>query len=393
MKKTHYLIILIIGLLSHDIHGQDKQIGEIPFTISGSGFIIVELHINKEKVSNFILDTGASVTVLDDDLATQMNLSLLDEEFKSTGANGVSENGKKTAKQEVIITDKVVLEGIELTIMDLSHIGIGEINGIIGFDLFREFVSEINFDTKKVIFYEKKGKPKKDGYQAVKFVESFCTPEVNISFSLENGERFKGKALFDTGNTSTPLIINAPYKIKQDLLPKFKSLITYESKGINSASQSDKGVIASMKLGGYELGEMPVGLSNVEQGVLSWEGYLGIIGLEYISKFNVIIDYHRKKIYLKPNNSFSNSFEFPLSGIALKEENGETFIKSISRPSSAYDQGLRAGQKLISINGVEGRNKFFYANMLKTEGEEVTIVVQLENAELKTVKILLKRLI
>jgi len=391
MKKILYLVILLFGLFSCDTLGQSKPIGEIPFTINENGSMIIELHINNEKISNFVLDTGASVTVLDDDIATRLNLTFQEVKLESTGPNGVTNSSKKTAEQEISITDQVVLEDIKLSVTDLSHLG--EINGIIGFDLFRNFVSQINFDTKKIIFYKKKGRPNTDGYQAVKFMESYCTPEVDVIFSLENGETFSGKALFDTGNTATPLIINSPYKAKQNLPSKFKSLITSESRGINSKGQLDKGVITSLELGGFELGEMTVGLSNAEQGVLSWGGYLGLIGLEYISKFNIIIDYHRENIYLKPNNSFSNSFEFPLSGIGLEEQKDGLFISSISRPSGAYDQGLREGQKLVSINGIEGRSRSFYKKLLKNEGEEVTIIVKLENEELKTVKITLKRLI
>lgn len=391
MKRTQYIIILIFGLLSCDVLGQNKQIGEIPFIINESGWIIIELQINKERISKFVLDTGASVTIIDDDIADQLKLSLEVSESESIGASGVTSNGKKTIEQQIYVSDKVILKGIKLSVRDLSHLG--KINGIIGFDLFRNFVSQINFDIQKVTFYKKKGKPNTDGYQAVNFVESYCTPEVDVTFSLEDGKTFSGKALFDTGNTASPLIINSPYKAKENLPSKFKSLITVEGRGIHSKTQSVQGVIKSLKLGEYELGEMTATLSNTDKGVLSWEGYLGLLGLEYISKFNFIIDYHRKKIYLKPNNSFSNSFEFPVSGISLKEEKNEIMIRTVSKPSDAYNQGLREGQKIISINGIEGGSKTFYKNLLKSEGEEVTIIVKLENGELKTVEITLKRLI
>lgn len=396
MKKTQYLIILLaLNLLSCSILKQNKQleqqIGEIPFTISEGGHMVIELNINNEKISKFILDTGASGTVLDDDIAVKLNLSLEDGEFGSTGANGLVNNIKKTTEQQITLSDKVVLKGINFSVMDLSSLG--EINGIIGFDIFRNYISQTNFDTKTITFYQKKGRPNTDGYRAMKFVESHCTPEIDISFLLENGEEFNGKVLFDTGNASSPLIINSPYKTKQNLPSKFKTLLTTEGRGLHSKSISEKGIIKSLNLGGFELGEVTVGLSNADKGVLSWEGYLGILGLEYISKFNLIIDYHRKKIYLKPNSAFSEPFEFPLSGIRLKREKNEIKINSVSRPSDAFTKGLRAGQRLISINGIEGRSTLFYKNLLKKEGKEVTVIVQLKNEELKTVKITLKRLL
>ena len=310
MKTLLYFLVLIMGLPLCNILGQSKPIGEIPFTINEDGLMLIELRIHKEKISKFVLDTGASTTVLDDDVATRLDLKLIETQSISTGANGISKNRKKTDGQKISITEKVALKDIKISVVDLSHLG--EINGIIGFDLFRNFVSAIDFDNKKITFFKRKGKPNTEGYQAVDFVESYCTPEVEVSFSLEDGATFNGKVFFDTGNTASPLSINSSYKVEHNLPTKFETLITAESKGINAKSEINQGRIKSLKLGAFELGEMPVSLSNAKQGVLSWKGYMGLMGLEYISKFNFIIDYHRKKIYLKPNNSFSNPFNFPL---------------------------------------------------------------------------------
>lgn len=239
MKKKLYLLILIIGLSSCNILARTKPIGEVSFVINEEGLIVIELKINNERVSRFIVDTGASVTVLDDDIATQLNLDIREEQSESTGASGSTSDRRKTGKQQISISEKVVLEEIELYVRDLSDLG--EVNGIIGFDLFQEFVSQIDFDNNKITFYKRKGRPDTEGYQAVNFVESYCTPEVEVSFTLENGETFEGKALFDTGNTGFPLIINTPYKKAKNLPSKFQTLITSEAKGIHSKSQVDKG--------------------------------------------------------------------------------------------------------------------------------------------------------
>ena len=118
MKKILYLVILLFGLFSCDTLGQSKPIGEIPFTINENGSMIIELHINNEKISNFVLDTGASVAVLDDDIATRLNLTFQEVKLESTGPNGVTNSSKKTAEQEISITDQVVLEDIKLSVTD-----------------------------------------------------------------------------------------------------------------------------------------------------------------------------------------------------------------------------------------------------------------------------------
>jgi len=392
MKKYFTVAFL---LYSYIFFGQDKPIGQIPFTINNDGLIIITLQINNEAVSNFALDTGASSTVINKNIATQLNLPLREEISQSIGqsigANGVVNNKRMTQKQRVSLSDKIVLKGLEMSVIDLSHLG--TINGIIGFDLFREYVTETNFDTKIISFYKRKGRPDTKGYKSIAFVESFCTPEINVSVSLPNNKSFSGKVLFDTGNVSTPLIFNTPFVNKHNLSSKFESLVATELRGINSTFKISKGTIPSIEIKNFKLSEIPIALSSSKQGMLSKEAYMGILGLEYISKFNFILDYNKKKLYLKPNKSYEDAFHFPLSGIGLETKENGIFIKSISKPSMAYSKGLRAGQQLISINDIEGRDLSFYKNALKKENEEVSIVVKLEDGTLKTVEILLVRLI
>lgn len=276
-------------------------------------------------------------------------------------------------------------------VSDLSIFG--NIKGLIGFDLFKEFVTETNFDTKTISFYMRKGKPDTKGYKSINFVESFCTPEIKISVTLSDNTSLSGKVFFDTGDMDTPFTFSSPFVKKYKLHSKFETLITDESRGINSKSYNRVGAASAIKIKDFELSEMPVTLSNSTQGMLSIEPYMGNLGLEYISKFNFILDYYKKKIYLKPNNSFNDTFNFPLSGIRLEKKDNGIFIKSIATPSIANDKGLKAGQELISINGIEGRDIQFYNKLLLREGQEISIEVKSGDGTLKTAIILLKRLI
>jgi len=393
MKNPFLVAFSSITFLLHSciFFAQDKPIGQIPFTINSDGHIIISLQINDKPISNFVLDTGASVTVINKDLAAKLNLPLKDEVYHSIGTNGVVGNRKMTQKQQVSLNDKVVLKGLEMMVIDLSHLG--KINGLIGFDLFREYVTETNFDTKLISFFKRKGKPDITGYQPIAFVESFCTPEIKLSVSLSNNKSFSGKVFFDTGDSSTPFTFSSPFVKKHNLPSKFQALITTESRGINAAHKSNIGTISSIGINDFRLSEIPVALSNAKHGMLSKDPYMGNLGLEFISKFNFILDYQKKKIYLKPNKSYNKAFEFPLSGINLEEKEGKIFIKSIDRPSEAHEKGLKAGQQLISINGAEQKGLKFYQEALKIENKEVTLVVKLENGNLKTIKIQLERLI
>ncbi|AXT55226.1 hypothetical protein D1815_05440 [Aquimarina sp. AD1] len=387
--KTYFTITLILFPLI--IFGQDKPIDQIPFTINDSGLIIISLKINKVMVSDFVMDTGASVTVIDNSVVNQLGLPLQDQPTQITGASAVNNDIRKTQKQRVSLSNNIVLKNLEMYVSDLSRLA--DIKGIIGYDIFKNYVTETNFDTKTIYFYKRKGKPDTKGYKSIPFTEAFCTPEIDISVLLSNNESLSGKVLFDTGNVASPFIFNEPFTSKLNMVSKFEKLIIKESEGINSKDKTKQGIVKNIKIDNYTFSEIPVSLSKSKKGMLSKEAYMGILGLEFISKFNFILNYKKKKIYLKPNKSFKDRFDFPLSGIILKSKRKSIFIKSIYQPSMAYDKGLRAGQQLISIDGIKEKDKQFYQKALRSEDKVVSITVQLEDGTLKTVQILLKRLI
>ncbi|MBC2845088.1 aspartyl protease family protein [Winogradskyella flava] len=393
MKKFLSITCILIILLCHSCNsfGQDQPLAQIPFALNDDGHIIISLKINNHTVSNFVLDTGASVTVIDKTIVNELSLPLQDIAAKITGTSGVNDDVKKTQKQQVALSDVVVLNDIEMYVSDLSHLG--NIKGLIGFDLFKEFVSETNFDTKTISFYKPKGKPDTKGYKSISFNESFCTPEIKLSVTLSDNTSLSGKVFFDTGDMSTPFTFSSPFVKKHKLQSKFDTLVTTESRGINSKSSNKVGAASSINIKGFELSEMPVTLSNSTQGMLSIEPYMGNLGLEYISKFNFILDYNKKKIFLKPNATYHDVFNFPIGGVRLEKKGKEIFIRSVAKPSAAYDKGIRAGQQLISIDGVAGESLTYYKDILKKENKEVTLIIKLEDGTLKTIVVLLSKLI
>ena len=148
-----------------------------------------------------------------------------------------------------------------------------------------------------------------------------------------------------------------------------------------------------MNIGGYQLNEMVVSIANDKNGVSSYENYLGLLGAKVISKFNIVLDYSSSKLYLKPNNTFSKSFEFPLSGIGLKKVDETIVIDRIEKTSSAYKKGIRKEDKLISVNKDSSGDIIAFRELLKKEGNNISLTIINSEGETKKIKIKLKRLL
>jgi len=386
--RSIYWVVLLCIFSSCTTTSQTAPIAEIPFRIDEDGRMIITLIVNGQEINNVIFDTGASISTLDKTLVSRLGLKLQKKTFTVTGANG-SQRIQRTKAYTFYMQENLVLKDIKSNAYDLTTL---HCDGIIGYDILKKHTVKINFDTQLLSFYKKKKLPidNKD-YTKLSIAGSFEIPKIPISFRLNN-HLFEGDVLFDTGNTAAPLFITSTFEEKHHIVEKFKRTVSVENKGLVLKSINQYGALDTLQIGGDSLTDVPVIVSTAKAGVLSRSSILGILGLEMIRKFNVIIDFSGKAIYLTPNTSYQNLFKFPLSGIRLKEVNNEIFISSVLKPSEAHNKGIVSNQKLIAINGIEGESKAFYKELLSQKGKEITVTVQLKSKEYKTVKILLKRL-
>ena len=138
---------------------------------------------------------------------------------------------------------------------------------------------------------------------------------------------------------------------------------------------------------------MPIELTNDKAGVSSYEGYLGILGSQITKRFHIVLDYFSKKIYLKPNKFFSDTFEFPFSGMRLRKKNNQIFVDTVVDESPAYKAGVRAGDVVLSINDVSYEKLSKYRNIMKEEGKTLRVKVKTTSNETKTYTFQLKRLL
>lgn len=127
-------------------------------TIENGGYhLSLNVKIN-DKSAYFILDTGASKTVLDKNQIHLFNLNqeieLLEE--KSTGLGTNSMDIHQTKIDLLEIGDKKI-ENISLAIIDLSHVnetyeklGFKKIQGVLGSDLLHQYKAIIDYKSLKL---------------------------------------------------------------------------------------------------------------------------------------------------------------------------------------------------------------------------------------------------
>jgi hypothetical protein len=386
---TTLLLTFIISISSN------AQIAEIPFELK-DGIILLEVTINDNtEASTFVFDTGAAADLLDSTTANKQGL-IANYKQEVSGAGG-------TKSYDIILNQKLKLQNkIEI---DSTHIVLSDLtklknklernfDGIIGYSLLKKYITKIDYENQKILLYNKIENVDTLGYKPISFElgNGLPIPQFDITITLRNGESYTDKILFDSGAALT-LFINTPYNEKYKLNEKSGKSLISKSENLHGTSIKEDIAIESMNFAGFEFKEMVVSIANDKSGVSGYEGYLGILGAKVISRFNIILDYSTATIYLKPNNTFSKSFEFPLSRIGLKKVDDNIIVDRIEKTSSAYKKGIRKGDKLISINKDSSGDIENYRELLRNEGEKVSLVIINSGGKTKKIKLKLKRLL
>ncbi len=123
----------------------------IPLSVNSLGHFELDAEINGIK-GKFLVDTGASGTVINDSDISTFNLMMLSEgEDKAAGLGTTTLHVQKSKGNEILLND-FKIENWEVGIISLGHVnealvnkGAGNINGVIGADILKSFNAVIDY--------------------------------------------------------------------------------------------------------------------------------------------------------------------------------------------------------------------------------------------------------
>ena len=377
MRTNIILVSLIFAL--QGLYAQDRGNGtrEIPFDFVEDRFVLIDGIMGENDTVTFYFDTGAATSVIDRAVADRIGIR---PNYQSpvTGAGG-TEMYDVALRQEVDFAGQK-FSNVHMVLLDLTILreALGRsFDGIIGYHIIRDFITEVDFERRSITLYGNKGKPDLTGYteHQIEFRGGNNIPVIPVKIEAENGDSFEGDILFDSG-AALSLVINTPFVEENELRRKFFRSFEYTTQNLNSESSATKVLLKKLEFCGYTFEQIPVDLARDEKGVSSYPGFLGILGLEVIKRFNFILDYRRMKLYLKPNYLFEDRFEHQVSGLTLRQSEKGIYVYYVVEPSPAYHAGIRKGDYIHSVNGLTGKNISVYRDILSKEDSSVQIVIE-----------------
>lgn len=361
-----FYVFLFIGILNYSQITSDfqskKNCFTVPFT-EINNLIIFPVVLNESTAMNMILDSGSPFTLI---LETAGLDELTIKKGKNISIGGLGHGYRIDAydsRFNHLKVGKAIKEDTNLILIIDSPINLQKflgtpVHGVVGYDVLKDFVVEINYTSRKLkfykhnVFYDKK-KRKISKHQAFPLTFHERKPYIKAKVGYKSYHVEEANLLVDTGGwdavwwfeQSQPHI-PLPAKNYQDTL----------GYGINGPITGHRSKTDYIELGEYRFNRPTTSFPDSASlaYAISHESRNGSIGGEILKRFNLIFDYKNQLLYLRPNLNFKNAFHYDMSGLKLEKPFVPLpFLEIVSiRPNSpAYHSGLKKGDLLVSING------------------------------------------
>ena len=363
-----------------------------------NNLILIPIDVNGIKL-NFLLDTGVEDSILFSvDDSEGISFSNV-EKIKIRGFGSKdSFDAYKSTKNTLSINHYTDLNHIIYLVLDQninisSKVGI-PVNGIIGYQFFKNNLVKINYDSKRITIYKDRKKPLK------KIEKSYCKIPLELisnkpyltlkSFFENHTQSIETKLLLDTGNYDAIWF----FKQKNEAIkiPKV-NLEDFLGRGFSGDVFGKRGKITALQIGDFTI-QKPLAAfpdTTATLGIDEIENRLGSVGSDIIKRFTTIYDYQSNAIYIKKNNLFTEPFNFNMSGLEI-EHQGLQWIKQDYENNPAisnnlYDSGgnkiannLQYRFELKPIYVIDNIRKDSPADLAGFQKEDILVKIDTKNA-------------
>ena len=375
---------------------QPRSSARIPFEIINN-LIIVKVQVNNSKPLSFILDTGASSSVINESRAKELGLKLEGGAEATTGGGSIEAS---FAKGVSLRLSGVELSGVTLAAIRLSGLeaGFGQnVDGILGYEIFNRYVVEIDYISHTVVFHEPKTYLYTGKGSVIPITLIEATPFIRTKVMQRSTKAVEGNFLFNTGGVG-PLLFSASFATKNKILEHSTKALKITT-GAILANQTTARVarIKQLQLGRFIINNPFVNFSQNTQGTETGTDDNGFIGAEILRRFKIIVDYSRKQVILERNKNFYEPFEFDMSGMSLAAQGSDYKVfrvRTLIENSPAAEAGLRVGDIIVAINGkpAAGMRLTQIRQMFRQEGRRYLLSVKRDES-LLSINIRTRRLI
>lgn len=352
LSLTGRQVIALSAMMLACACGRSDRAVERPARLINN-LVVLEVRVNDGRPMSFVLDTGASTSVIDSTVAAREGLAAGPSEQATTGGGKVEASSIAGARVSI---GPLVWNPLPLAAIDLAGLraGLGHpVDGILGFDVFARHVVEIDYVASVVRFHPPDAwSPPDDTFEVpLRMVNQI--PLIDVRVRSVAGIQQIARLEFDTGQTGA-MTLTREYVDRERLVADTQPKQSITAGAILAGrvpafvARLDSIAIGRTRLAAPIATITPAEAAGVEGDAV------GLLGGEVLRRFDLWVDYARSRALLRPGRDWTAPFEFDMSGISFSatgDANASYRVRSVLPGSPAAEAGVATGDLVTGIDG------------------------------------------
>ena len=304
------------------------------------------------------------------------------------------------------------------------------VHGIIGYDLFRDFIVDINYAARHIKFHNPEHYVYKSNKKSQTLPLAILKKKAYVdgSIVLNDAKEVPVRMLLDTGSSDAIWLFE-----NEAIGVPDKNYVDFLGRGLAGDIYGKRTKVNRIKIGDFVLEDAKTAFPDRKSfnGMKNLGNRNGSLGGEVLKRFNFVFDYGNSKITLRKNSNFKTPFQYNLSGIDLQhngvryvaesiagpdgivknEESSTTFgnvqillenttrlslvpeivVSGIRAGSPAEDAGLQKGDVILAVNGKrvhEYKLQEILQMLNEREGKRIRVLIERYNSDIQVTFVL-----
>jgi hypothetical protein len=379
-----------------------QDVYEVPFLydpVVGPFGIIVQVELNGRKPFLFLLDTGDNIPItlanwVVDELglkttgrikpenSSPLNVVQLEEAFLIASS---PQERLKLGTQQAVTKERGLLEQTDWIGLQQGQ----KLAGIIGAPIVASIGIEIDFASKVILFHLNSiSDPMLQEASVIPIQLSSKRGDYRFWVNAELSEGIVSKLLVDTGCAEADCVV-LHRAMTRNLNPKARSPFQYTALTGQGNFAVERWLLSQVRID--KVTEPNVITDVAIRSVIINKEYDGLLGLTFLSRFKVIIDYRNKQMILKRPPSDKNKTNIRgWTGIELnRNESGSYYISDILEGSPAMKVGLKKGDVIRQVDGypLQKLTQISVDSLLRGFSHTIANLIVERNEELKVIQV------
>ena len=308
MKKMSFLSVCLLCLLVLPARAEVTPVDTIPFELGADNRLYVTVYINgqDDRPLRFLLDTGATDVVLNSNSPRTEGLAAFTGSVENSGANSV-ETIPSTEPSQVVRMGSRAISGLKLIAIPYPP---DAWDGVLGLSYLRNFDVRIDYRRRSIFLYELGDGQKAASDKAVRLKMDYClgVPVVPVGVRV-GGVDYLVSVEVDTGSDRV-FDLNTPFVRRNGLLGTQKPFPISRIAGtVKDGGELQNVYFDSVTLGdALTLPRIPGAFSTVTAGVQASDAMDGVLGNNFLQRFNQLYDFKNNFLYLEMNDRLYTPF-------------------------------------------------------------------------------------